>query len=324
MATVKEIGEFALIDRIARLVRSAPSVLEGIGDDCAVVRFGERLLLVSCDLSVENVHFIRAHATAEDIGWKAAASALSDIAAMGGAPLFCLVSLACPADTEVSLIERLYDGLLDAAAQCGATLVGGDTTRSQEGIVIDVTVLGEAIGNRYLSRKGARPGDVLAVTGALGLAAAGLRALERGEDARDVIRAHYHPVPRIVEGQWLSACAHVHASIDVSDGLTQDAGHLAAAACLGVDIDSARLPVAAALASYCQTRALDPCAFMLSGGEDYELAFAVDGEHYKSAIEAFRREFHTAIAVVGTFTDAWRGVRVNGQELSRTGFDHFK
>ena len=322
METVGSIGEFGLIARIARLVPSAPSVIEGIGDDCAVLRLGSHVMLVSCDLSIENVHWHRSHAPAESIGWKAAASALSDIAAMGGKPLFCLVSLACPADTGVAFIEGLYDGMLDAVAQCGASIVGGDTTRSTEGIIVDVTVIGEPVG-RYVTRRGALPGDKLVATGRLGLAAAGLDAIEAGTAAPELVRALYRPTPRFPEGQWLSDCPDVHAMIDISDGLIQDAGHLAEAARLGVDIDPALLPIAPELAAYCAERGVNAYDFILSGGEDYELAFAVAAERADEIVLAFRRQFHTDITIVGAFTDAWRDVRVAGAAPGARGFDHF-
>ena len=324
MATLNDIGEFGWIKRMARLVPGAPSVIAGIGDDCAVLRVGDRLLLMSCDLAVEGVHF-RRNLSPEDIGWKAAASALSDIAAMGGLPLFALVSLGCPGATETSFLEGLYSGLVDACSQAGATIVGGDTTESPDGVVIDVTVLGEAIGGRYLLRKGAQPGDVLAVTGLLGLSAAGRHALEHGHDAPALVRAHAHPAPRVTEGQWLSACPEVHALIDISDGLVQDAGHLAEASMLGLDVHPALLPIAPSLTEYCEAHGLDPYAFALAGGEDYELAFAIDGAKSAETVAALRREFpHTEITIAGTFTDAWAGTRVAGRAPAQTGFDHFK
>jgi thiamine-monophosphate kinase len=324
MPTLSDIGEFGLIARIARLAPSAPTVVEGIGDDCAVVRVFDRLLLVSCDLFVENIHFRRAQATPESIGWKAATSSLSDIAAMGGAPLFCLVSLACPPDTEVGFIEAVYHGLVDAVSQWGAVVVGGDTTRSPDGLVLDVMVIGETIGNRYVSRRGAQPGDVLAVTGLLGLSAAGRSALERGKEAPALIRAHGRPSARISEGQWFSACVQVHALIDVSDGLVQDAGHLAEAAKIGVDIDPTRLLVDPELGRYCAAQQLDPYEFILTGGEDYELVFALDANNCEETLRGFRREFHTEICTIGAFSDAWHGVRVAGRTPMHRGFNHFK
>jgi thiamine-monophosphate kinase len=150
-----------------------------------------------------------------------------------------------------------------------------------------------------------------------------LHALERKADAPELVRAHYHLIPRFPEGQWFSARPEVHAMIDVSDGLVQDAGHLAEAAHLGIDIDPTSLPVDPSLAAYCTERGLDPYDFILAGGEDYELAFAVAGEQSRDLVNAFRQQFHTGISVVGTFTDAWRGVRIAGNPPSRKGFDHF-
>lgn len=323
MSGLRDVGEFGLIARLAKMAASTPRVVEGIGDDCAVLRFGEHSLLVSCDLSIEGVHFLPG-TPPEAIGWRAAASSLSDIAAMGGAPGFVLVSLACPPDSEVSYIERVYDGLLDALAQCGAVLVGGDTTRSSAGLLLDVTVIGDVVGERYLTRKGAHPGDRLVTTGYLGLSSAGLHALKNGHDAATLVRAHYEPTPRVSEGQWLASRSEVHAMIDISDGLVQDAGHLAAAGHLGADITRADIPLHPDLAAYAGKHECEPYAFALGGGEDYELAFAVDGAACDEVLAAFRREFHTPVSVVGVFNDAWHGVRVNGESLPEGGFDHFR
>jgi thiamine-monophosphate kinase len=301
---------------------SAPSVIEGIGDDCAILRMGNRVMLASCDLSIENIHWRRSHATPEEIGWKAAASALSDIAAMGGVPLFALVSIACPPEVEVSFMEGLYDGLLDAMAQSGATIVGGDTTKSREGVVIDLTVLGESEG-RVLMRKGAKPGDALVVTGFLGMASAGLDALESGARAPELAKAHYHPTPRFPEGQWLSERQEVHAMIDISDGLAQDAGHIAEASRIGVSIDSTRIPVEPRLAAYCAANGKNPLVFMISGGEDYELAFAADPASVEDLLREFRAQFHTSITIVGEFTQSDLGIRVDGAPATIKGFDHF-
>lgn len=319
METLGDLGEFGLIDRLTRLLPTAPSVVEAIGDDCAVLRAGDRLLLASCDLSIEDVHFRRATARPYDIGWKAAVASLSDIAAMGGVPTFSLASLACSGNCEAEFLDELYKGLSEAMARHGSILVGGDTSLSHDRLVLDVIVMGETLEGRYLTRGGAQPGDVLAITGRPGLSASGLHALEHGEDTPELARAHRRPEPRIREGQWLAAHADVHALIDVSDGLVQDAGHLAEAGKLGVDIEPGRLPVDACLARYCGEHGLNPEHFMLSGGEDYELAFAAREE----ALDAFRAEFDTGVTAVGRFTDEWLGVKVAGAAPPRAGFDHF-
>lgn len=324
MSTIKGMGEFELIDRLTKVLPSAPAVVEGIGDDCAVLRVGDRLMLVSCDLSMEDVHFTRYHMSSQDIGWKAGASSLSDIAAMGGLPLFCLVSIACPSDCDYSYIEGLYSGLSDAVWHTGAVIVGGDTGRSSSGIILDVTVIGEVINNRYLLRRGARDGDLLGVTGRLGLSGAGLWALRHEHNAPVLINAHSRPMPRIDEGQWLAAQPGVHAMIDISDGLIQDARHIAQRSKVGVNLDPSLLPVDADLEMFCREYNLDPYEFVLSGGEDYELAFAVSPDDIDEILHRFRREFHTPIHIVGSFTDAWRGVRVAGEESDIEGFDHFR
>lgn len=322
--TVQDLGEFGLIERIRQMLHTSPAVVEGVGDDCAVLRICERLMLVSCDLFIENVHFRRDFASADEIGWKAGASSLSDVAAMGGQPMFALISLACPPETKANYVQMLYRGLSAVLSRFGTVIVGGDTSVNKDALVLDVTVLGRGIGNRCLTRKGVRPGDVLAVTGSLGRAAAGLHAIENGHDAPDLRRAHTTPRPRVPEGQWLCSQPCAHAMIDISDGLAQDAGHMADASRLGVDIDPEKVVVAPELGDYCNAHGLNPLDFVLNGGEDYELAFAIDGEYAHKALDAFRNEFRTEVTIIGAFTTEWTGVRVCGDELSSTGYNHFR
>lgn len=324
MTELSQLGEFGLIERIAQILPGAPTVIEGVGDDCAVVRIFERLMLLTCDTFIENVHFRPAYASAQDIGWKSATSAISDIAAMGGAPLFSLVAVACPAETDSTYVEGLYHGLTDAAGQAGAIVVGGDTTMSPNGIYLDVTVVGEVIGNRYLSRRGAQSGDLLGVTGHLGLSSAGLWSLDNNRNAPVLARAHHRPTARIAEGQWLSGCEHVKAMIDISDGLVRDAGHLAQASHVGVEIDPESLPVDSDLRQFCLEYDLDPLDFVLSGGEDYELAFVIQPDHADECLRTFRREFRTPIFVAGRFTNEWPGVQVAGRPSQRGGYEHFR
>lgn len=325
MNTLRDMGEFGWIRRLTQLIPTAPAVVEGIGDDCAVLRLGDRLMLVSCDLLVEGVHFRREHSTAQDIGWKAAASSLSDIAAMGGTPMFCLISLACPSNCEVSYLDGVYHGLSDAVSQCGAAIVGGDTTRSEEKILLDVTVIGEVIGNRYISRRGAQAGDLLCVTGWPGRAASGLWALEHNVSAPPIlVQAFNRPEARLAEGLWLGGCSNTRCMIDISDGLVQDAGHLVENGYLGIDLDPEKLPVHPDLERFCEDNGLNPFDFVLAGGEDYELLFALRDTDIEHCLAAYKREFRTPIHIIGTFTDAWRGVKVGGETPARAGFDHFK
>ena len=323
MQTVSELGEFGLIQRLAPLLTGGPSVVKGIGDDCAVVRVGGRMLLVSSDLSLEHVHFRQTTLSPIDIGYKAAASSLSDIAAMGGNPLFCQVSLACPGTTPVAVIEGIYEGLQDAVSSAGAIIIGGDTASSPEGILIDVTVIGEVVGERCLMRRGAHADDLLVVTGPLGLSAAGFVALEHGEDAPELISSHARPQPRFAEGQWLCEQPAVHAMIDISDGLAQDAGHLAEASGIGVNILREQVPIAPVIAAFSAAHELNALALAISGGEDYELAFALDPAQRDMMAVKFRQVFHRDLRVVGTFTEQWEGVRLDGEPMVQSGFDHF-
>ncbi len=324
MRVLGDIGEFGLIDRIARILPVAPdAVLQGIGDDCAVLRMGGQTLLVSCDTAVGEVHFSEAFAPPEDIGWKAAAAALSDIAAMGGRARFVLVALACPKDTRVDFVEAIYRGLARAVEQSGAAVVGGDTTQCPSGVMLGLTVIGEPVGGRVLLRSGARCGDALAVTGAPGRSAGGLAALKNDVALPGLIQAHLRPTPRLAEGQWLAERAAVHAMIDLSDGLLQDAAHVAAASGLGVDVDPARAPVPGDLVQSRRILGVDPLELALAGGEDYELIVAIEAASAADLCEEFARRFDLPLTVAGEFTDAFEGVRVGGERPNATGYAHF-
>ena len=323
MSTLRDIGEFGFIDRISKLLSTSPEVIEGVGDDCAVLHVGDRTLLVTCDLSIENVHFRRASAVPEDIGWKAAAAALSDIAAMGGVPQFLLTSVAAPAETDAEELESVSRGMIDVARHCGAVVVGGDVTRSTDGIVLDVMVIGEAPEGRYKLRSGAKPGDMLAVTGWPGRSAAGLEALEKGIDAPALHRAHLHPEPRIREGQWLSARDDVHAMIDVSDGVIQDAAHLCERSGLGVAMTSASVAVDPELVTLCSETGRSIQDYVFTGGEAYELAFAIDPATCGETLAAFRDEFGLPVVILGEFSDAFEGVLIDGEPPTEKGFEHF-
>ena len=315
---LRDIGEFGLIARLTHALPHDDAVVVGVGDDCAVLRAGNATWLVSCDLSLEDVHFRRSTASPEDIGWKAAAAALSDIAAMGGVPRFVLVGLACPRDTELPFVERIYTGLRAAVAQSGAFVVGGDTTASRSGIVLDVTVIGEAKDGRYLLRRGACPGDAVLVTGRLGASAAGFQALESGVDCPELAQAHLHPQPRYAEGQWLAAHPDAHAMIDLSDGLMQDALHIAKASGLCIDLEANAVPIATALEANDIARAM-----ALTGGEDYELLVVVAPEAADEICAAFSDQFATPLTRVGLCHAGHPAVTLDGGVISQAGYAHF-
>ncbi len=317
-----DIGEFGFIGRIKSLLSEGPDVLARIGDDCAAVRVGAEVILVSCDLSIENVHF-RATVDPEWIGYKAAASAWSDIFAMAGSPSCALVSIAAPPATPVEFLRGIYRGLDNATKASGGVIVGGDTSRIEGPIVIDVTVVGRAIDGRFCTRRGAMAGDRLLVIGQLGTAALGLHVLEHNLDHPEFAHAHYHPTSRVGPGAHLWKYDTLHALIDVSDGLVQDAGHLAHASGLGVDIESSVLPIDPKVAATAYDLGLDPIDLALYGGEDYALAVAVDKAHVVRLLRELEAQFGVPAAIVGEFTADFKGVRVDGAPPKRSGHDHF-
>lgn len=279
-ATLTEIGERGLIRRLRqRLPLPGPDVLVSIGDDAAAVRGGAETLLLTTDTLLEGVHFRRSTATLREIGAKAIAVNVSDIAAMGGEPRYALLALALPPDLTVAEVDELFAGVLDMAGQHGVTLVGGDTCAGPGGVLLSVTLVGRVDG-APLRRSGAAPGDALLVTGSLGAAAAGLAVLQQdpgglpGPIREAVLRAHRLPTPRVAESQLIRASGGATAMIDLSDGLATDVGHLAAESGVGVRIDVDALPLSDATRAVARALRVDPLRWALSGGEDYELLFA--------------------------------------------------
>jgi thiamine-monophosphate kinase len=231
--TLAELGERGLIARLRRrLPAPGPDVLLGIGDAAAAVRWGDETLLLTTDTLLEGVRFRRSTATLRDIGAKAIAANVSDIAAMVGELCYALLALALPPSLAVAEVDELYAGIQEMAGQHGVTVVGGDTCAARGGGVLSVTLVGRVAG-APLRRSGARPGDAILVTGTLGASAAGLGVLERGAGALPpavvdtVARPHRVPTPRVAESRLIRAAGGATAMIDVSDGLVTDLGHIA-------------------------------------------------------------------------------------------------
>jgi thiamine-monophosphate kinase len=318
-------GEFDLIrsfyDREGS--RSHAGVLVGAGDDCAVVAPG---VVLSTDMSVEGVHFRREWITVEEIGYRAAAAALSDLAAMAALPVGALVSLAVPVTDTPEVARQVMTGVGRALERVGGVLLGGDLTRSPGPLVIDVTVVGEA--SEPILRRGSLPGDEIWVTGALGAAGAAVRAwtagAEPGERAR---RAFAEPVPRIPEARWLAERGVVRAMLDVSDGLGGDAGHLAAAGDVGIELEAAATPVhrAVAEAGLAGAAAVE---FALRGGEDYELCFSSPPGRVDAVKPEFERVFSLELTRVGRVVQG-AGVALRDADgalrpLPAAGYQHFE
>lgn len=272
------IGEFDLIDALAARL-DPPAEGLGIGDDAAAWRPADGSVVVATtDMLVEGIHFRLDWTSPRDLGWKALAVNLSDLAAMGARPGRGLVSVALlPGQAE--LVEELYEGLSELARLTGTRIVGGDTVRTSGPLVINVALIGEADPGRLLRRDGARPGDLLALTGVVGASAAGLDLLVRGDrvslarpEAVPLLAAHHRPRARLAAGAALAAVG-VECAIDVSDGVASEAWHLARASGVAIEVEVDRLPLAPEAVSLLGEEEARRLA--LSGGEDYELLFAV-------------------------------------------------
>src|SRR5215469_1146757 len=277
-------GEFELIARLTSGLASREDVRLGVGDDCAIMDVGgDDLLLATCDSQVEGIHFTLQTSNPEQIGRKALAVNLSDIAAMGGTPRFALVSLLLPFHLSLEILEEMYTGLRQEAERFATAIVGGNiaSAGSASCLTIDITVLGSVIRDRAITRSGARPGDMLCVTGYLGDSAAGLFTLLHPEHtyslaACDRVRAvHRTPYARIAEGQILSQFGPhiITAMLDISDGLSGDLTHLCERSQVGVRVELARLPLSPAIHTIAHETAQDLWHWALHGGEDYELLF---------------------------------------------------
>lgn len=268
--SVAELGEFGLIARITAGRALPPGTLLGPGDDAAVVAAADARVVVTTDVLVEGVHFRLDWSTPYQVGRKAVAANLADVAAMGAVPTALVVGLAVPGQTPVSTVDALAAGMWEEAGRVGAGIVGGDMVSSAQ-IVMSVTALGDLRGRAPVTRGGARAGDVLAVCGRLGWAAAGLASLHRGvRSPPDIVGAHQVPQPPYAAGPQ-AAVAGATAMIDTSDGLLADAGHLATASGVAIEIDSAALPVAAELAEVAAALGADARHWVLTGGEDHGL-----------------------------------------------------
>ena len=326
-------GEFELLAKLReRLPAAGSRVVLGSGDDAAVTVPGGATA-TSVDAIVDGVHFRRADAEPAQIGRKALATALSDLAAMGAEAGEAYVVLGVPPDLSEPQCLELVDGLLELAAQTGTTLAGGDITRAPA-LTLAVTVVGHAAGaDLLIGRGGARPGDRLALTGELGGAAAGLALLEDpglatalpAPIAERLRLRQLEPLPRLATGRALAAHG-ARAMIDLSDGLGGDAGHLAAASGVGLRIDAAALPLAEGVAALAAAAGRDPLELAASGGEDYELLAALPVERYDEAAAAVESLGETTLTQVGEVL-AGEGVEIRlpgGAPLRTVGFDQLR
>lgn len=311
-ATLADAGEFGLISELIALFPQGEQVLIGPGDDAAVLRIRNGHVVVSTDLLVEGRHFRRDWASAEDIGHRAAAQNLSDVNAMGGRATSLTIGLAAPADLPAKWALDFARGFADECSLVGASVVGGDLTRADQ-IVIAVTVLGSVTSSPVL-RSGARPGDVLALCGRQGWSAGGLAVLGRGfRSPRALVDAYRRPEPPYDAGR-IAADAGATAMIDVSDGLLADAGHIAEASGVSIDVRTDAFEIAEPLrAVSAALGGADPMQFILGGGEDHPLLAT-----FPDALAV--PDGWLRIGTIGTGA----GVTVDGAEYDGpTGWTHF-
>ena len=332
---VSELGEFGLIDRLAKMAESSrdeqfaswQQLIIGIGDDAAAWRSDTSTQLATVDSLIQNVHFTLDIVSWEDLGWRSMAANLSDIAAMGGIPKYALVSLALPGHTEVDDVTALYQGMIGLAQQFEVAIVGGDISRAPL-VAITIAILGDTKSqdSQILTRSAALPGEQIAVTGCLGAAAAGLEMLTRklqfdSEVTACLKRGFLHPCPRVVEGRLLARHG-VKAAIDISDGLISDLNHICEASQVGARIEVARVPVEPAVGTSFGEKSLE---LALSGGEDYELLFTGSPD----VINRVKEAVSCPITVIGeVVADKGMGVVLLDSEgnpfhLNKVGWNHF-
>ena len=348
---IPEIGEFGLINKIAALaaptLAAVPELLTGIGDDCAVFQPSAELLQVSTtDILAELVHFDLLTTPLKHLGSKAISVNVSDICAMNALPRYALISLAVPQSFPIAMIEELYIGMSHAAKEYGLAIAGGDTSASRSGLVISITIVGEVSPEQLTHRSGAKPGELLCVTGSLGGAAAGLKLLMREKEIMlnhiennepytknvmadlkeysEAIQQQLLPLARIdIIRYFHSKNIHPSSMIDISDGLSSDLKHICRKSNTGALIHENHLPIHSSTRRIADELQDDALTWALTGGEDYQLLFTIPREKYQ--IIADTRE----ISIIGEITDPESGVNLcdrygmNIDLASISGFDHF-
>jgi len=331
---ITEIGEFGLIESIRKdCVTPREGVVMGIGDDCAVYQSSPgRVLLLTTDMLVEDVHFLWNSITPFQLGRKAIAVNLSDIAAMGGNPLVTLISLGIPADRAVEEIHELYRGMRDMCGRHAVSIVGGDTVAARKNLIINVSLIGEADEHEVLYRSGARPGDKIYLTGVVGDSGAGLAVL-KGEITPPAslgshfIKAHNEPDPHITAGRAIGASRLASAMIDLSDGLLADLGHITEESGVGALLFENKIPLSRELKGLAGYADYSPLDFALSGGEDYVLLVTVPAKNIPEFERTCKKHGTPLLFQVGEIQEG-KGIRImhedgSVEEVADRGFDHF-
>ncbi|HBZ01961.1 MAG TPA: thiamine-phosphate kinase [candidate division Zixibacteria bacterium] len=329
---IKDIGEFGFIDRIKSgcLIREK-DVIKAIGDDCCVFRNSGRLVsLLTTDMLVENVHFLRDTIPPFKLGRKAMAVNFSDIAAMGGTPKEAVISIAIPDTIDMEYLDSLYDGMRAIAREFDVNILGGNTTSEPEHLVINIALIGEETEDQVLYRSGAKVGDIIFLTGQVGSSAAGLDILlhKRPIDTfTALIDAHLDPHPQIAEGRIIAGSKLAHSLIDISDGVASDLGHICDESKVGAFINEDKIPVNDIFLKYLEKYNLDFERLALHVGEDYIL-LGTAPESSQEALGKALKAKGCQFFVIGKISSE-PGIKLigrNGQtrQIRISGFDHFR
>lgn len=319
-----------MIEKLRRKIKQrSKNIKIGIGDDCAVITGSGRNMLFTTDILIENIHFDLKYFSPEILGEKAIAVNLSDIAAMGGAPLYILISLGIPVSTRVKFIEKLYEGFESMADKYSCSIIGGDISSSYSGLIINITIIGDVKKNAYTSRAGARIKDKIFLTGTVGDSAAGLELLKRGKKIKNKLtEKHLSPKPRLKEGKILAEETGVSSMIDISDGLFSDLKRICEESKCGAKIYMDKIPISRSLHQWEKPINNDIFDYALYGGEDYELLFTVGEKKIKNLQKRWQK-MKIPITCIGEISSKKNSITLvypGGKEkpIFKTGYDHFK
>ncbi len=329
-----EIGEFGFIESIKKeCIASLKDVIKGIGDDCAVFGpYSGRVLLFTTDMLIEDIHFLMDKITPYQLGWKAIAVNLSDIAAMGGRPLFILLSLGIPVEMNVELIQDIYKGMKDICEHYTVNVLGGDTVASPDKLIINISLIGDAKEKEVIYRSGARPGDKIYLTGNVGDSSAGLKILKTeisppNSIGSHFIKVHNEPNPLIETGRIIATSGLAGAMIDLSDGLLSDLGHICKQSGVGATLFRSKIPLSSKLKLLASRVKFNPLDLALSGGEDYILLLTVPEAKTHDLELLFKDKRPSPLYLIGEIREKEGIGMVNDdgstEEIGVKGFNHF-
>ncbi len=338
---LKEIGEFGFIERFKPHFEDLLiGGVIGIGDDCAIISANDQEdWIVTTDLLMEDVHFLRDAITPFQLGYKSLAVNLSDIAAMGGEPIASFLSIAIPNDLNVEYLDEFMRGYHDLSAKYKTALLGGDTTKSLKHLAINVVVIGKCAKGKACKRSDAKPGDVVCVTGNLGDSAGGLQVLlEKLNDVcrnthensvfNALLQKHHMPEPQIKEGLFLARQEGVNAMMDISDGIASDLKHILKASKMSGEVQLDFIPISDSLSQLSKEQNWDTLKMAVSGGEDYELLLTVASDRFQEIQEKFEKEFNKPLMKIGSIKQGGKPLIhwvKDGKEINMSahGFNHF-